>query len=841
MLDLAGSSRSGIRRRISALVMAAILFPQGAAAFAASNWASGSNGNFSDPTKWTAGVPGSADTAIFSLGAGVTYSVGFPGGTFIQPVNYATDRLLVGSNTVSIFNPFSITHPQLASYTVNNAATSDAGRGILIAVGSSDTAAVLNTSLVSLSCGAATIGDANLSNGTLNVSGGSFNVTGSSTTDDELIIGNHGTGALNITNGATVNVSGANGDSILGKNAGTGMATITGAGSTFNAGSTLYVGFNGTGTLNVSGGGQVNSGTGYVRVSGVGTATIDGAGSKWTNSGDLNVSATLNIINGGQVSNANGYLSDATANIVGAGSKWFQSGNLNIGQAGNASLYITDGAQVSDAAANVGIQSGFGLGTVAVEGAGSTWANSGMLNIGETAVGSLRITLGGQVTSAGGNIGHMAGSAGTVAVDGTGSAWINSGTINVGGAGGSLQITHGGRVTGIDGVIGAGTVTIDGSGSKWICTATLSVGDGALGTLSTLNIFAGAQMSNAGGQIGYAPHSLGSVTVDGVGSIWTNSGTLDIGGSGGNGMLNITGGGQVNSAGDAHMAIGNSSTGSVTVDGTGSTWSVGGNLIVNDTGSTETSPTLTVRNGGVISVGGTNGVELFFSTGTLKGNGTIAGNVFNGGVVAPGSAVGALHVNGNYTQATFGQLLIELAGTTPGTQYDQLLVSGTVALGGTLQVSLMNGFTPIIGNAFDILDWGSLGGAFATLQLPALGSPLVWDTSKLYITGVLAVSGPTVLGDFNRDGRVTAADIPAMLSALTDLNSYAVTNSLSPTQLASIGDFDNSGSVTNRDIQGLLDLVISQGGGTTDSVPEPSTLCLLIIGAGAMIVRRRRK
>ena len=440
-----------------------------------------------------------------------------------------------------------------------------------------------------------------------------------------------------------------------------------------------------------------------------------------------------------------------------------------------------------------------------------------MLNVGETGAGSMRITAGGQVTSAGGNIGHMAGAAGTVAVDGPGSAWINSGTMYVGGgAGGSLQITRGGQVTGVDGVIGAstgsnGNVTIDGSGSKWMCTANLIVGDSGLGTLT---VSGGAQMSNAGGQIGVSQYSLGSVTVDGVGSTWTNNGTLDIGGRGSNGILNIIGGGQVNSAGDARIAIGNPSMGSVTVDGAGSIWSVSGNLIVNDTGSFLTTSTLTVRNGGVVSVGGGLGVGLFL-TGTLKGNGTIAGNVFNGAVVAPGTAVGALHVNGNYSQSTFGQLLIELAGTTSGTQYDQLLVSGAVALSGTLQVSLMNGFTPIIGNTFDILDWGSLGGTFATLQLPTLGSPLAWDTSQLYITGVLVVSGPNVLGDFNRDGQVTAADIPAMLSALTDLNAYLSARSLSPAQLVVIGDFDNSGSVTNRDIQGLLDLVASQGGGAS--------------------------
>ncbi len=98
-----------------------------------------------------------------------------------------------------------------------------------------------------------------------------------------------------------------------------------------------------------------------------------------------------------------------------------------------------------------------------------------------------------------------------------------------------------------------------------------------------------------------------------------------------------------------------------------------------------------------------------------------------------------------------------------------------------------------------------------------------------------------VPGDFNGDGQVTGADIQAMLSALVDLNKYKSDYDLTSADLTAIGDFDNSGSVTNRDIQGLLDLVISLGGGSAAAVPEPSTLCLLIIGAGAMIVPRRHK
>ena len=56
-----------------------------------------------------------------------------------------------------------------------------------------------------------------------------------------------------------------------------------------------------------------------------------------------------------------------------------------------------------------------------------------------------------------------------------------------------------------------------------------------------------------------------------------------------------------------------------------------------------------------------------------------------------------------------------------------------------------------------------------------------------------------------------------------------------------LGDLNGDHAVNNRDIQGLLDLVISLGGGSAAAVPEPSTLCLLIIGAWAMIVRRRHE
>ena len=54
----------------------------------------------------------------------------------------------------------------------------------------------------------------------------------------------------------------------------------------------------------------------------------------------------------------------------------------------------------------------------------------------------------------------------------------------------------------------------------------------------TLNITGGGSVSNTNGYIGYNSGSTGMVTVDGTGSTWTNSGTLYVGNSGG-GTLNI--------------------------------------------------------------------------------------------------------------------------------------------------------------------------------------------------------------------------------------------------------------------------------------------------------------
>ena len=93
-----------------------------------------------------------------------------------------------------------------------------------------------------------------------------------------------------------------------------------------------------------------------------------------------------------------------------------------------------------------------------------------------------------------------------------------------------------------------------------------------------------------------------------------------------------------------------------------------------------------------------NGVSLGGSTltlngGTLSGVGTINASVVNAAEISPGASPGTITVNGNYTQTSAGVMKIELGGAPPGTQFDQLNVTGTASLDGALNVSLINGFS----------------------------------------------------------------------------------------------------------------------------------------------------
>jgi hypothetical protein len=102
-----------------------------------------------------------------------------------------------------------------------------------------------------------------------------------------------------------------------------------------------------------------------------------------------------------------------------------------------------------------------------------------------------------------------------------------------------------------------------------------------------------------------------------------------------------------------------------------------------------------------------------------------------------------------------------------------------------------------------------------------------------------------VPGDINRDGKVTVADISALMTALSDLSGYRSTHSgmSDPIQFMEVADVNNDTQVNNTDIQALISLVANNasggGGGQLTAVPEPGSIVLLGLGALAFAFRRR--
>lgn len=95
-----------------------------------------------------------------------------------------------------------------------------------------------------------------------------------------------------------------------------------------------------------------------------------------------------------------------------------------------------------------------------------------------------------------------------------------------------------------------------------------------------------------------------------------------------------------------------------------------------------------------------------------------------GSVVFPGTSPGKTDITGTFEQLSAGQLGIELAGTAPGSGYDQVAVSDTVKLGGTLTVALISGFVPSLGDSFALVTYGAREGRFAVVSVPALSGGL---------------------------------------------------------------------------------------------------------------------
>jgi hypothetical protein len=189
------------------------------------------------------------------------------------------------------------------------------------------------------------------------------------------------------------------------------------------------------------------------------------------------------------------------------------------------------------------------------------------------------------------------------------------------------------------------------------------------------------------------------------------------------------------------------------------------------THATPASRTLTVSGAGRVNINNNidlpvTGAVVTVSGGHVGGNGRINGRLTNnGGMVSPGLSVGTLTVDGNFQQNATGTLNIELGGTAAG-QYDRLAVVGGLngaILDGVLDVFLVNGFVPAVGNTFDVLTAaGGINNA-GVISLHSSDAPFFslavvgGTTLRLTVTDD-NFPPPGLAGDFNNDLSVDAAD-----------------------------------------------------------------------------------
>jgi T5SS/PEP-CTERM-associated repeat protein/autotransporter-associated beta strand protein len=286
---------------------------------------------------------------------------------------------------------------------------------------------------------------------------------------------------------------------------------------------------------------------------------------------------------------------------------------------------------------------------------------------------------------------------------------------------GTLTIQTGGTLNTSSGTVGnlpggLGTVTVTGAGSNWSNAAGVVVGGQGTGTLTIQD---GGTVTGGGGSVGQSAGSTGTVTVTGPGSSWSNglSGGLNIG-SFGTGSLTIANGGRVINITNFTANIGNGpgSQGTVLVTGAGSTWS--NNLGVN-IGNSGTG-TLTIADSGIVTgpiVVATNaGAIGTLNIGAGAGNPAAAPGTLTAPSLAFGAGTGTLNFNHTSTNYTFAPAISGngtvnlLAGTTILTA-NNIYTGTTNVSGGALIVngSIASSALTTVNSGAALLGSGTVG------------------------------------------------------------------------------------------------------------------------------------
>ena len=551
-------------------------------------------------------------------------------------------------------------------------------------------------------------------------------------------------------------------------------------------------------------GGLTNEGS--ISIASGRTLTANGAGlhndgTINLNGGTLAANSTANFNNIESIT-GHGLISASSVNFVNVGDIVVSGGDLAINS--NFSP-INDGTITVPN--NLELQL---TGTGNTQNAGLIVLNGGRI----TGPGGITNNIGGEIRGGSGVETTLNNVGGLIRATGTGTLTITSLTGNS--AGGELRIDDGATLNvqsafpssgtivlfGQNSTFGGGTVTNNGTLRGLGRVNNLIANSGTIrAEVGTLTLAAAGHTNTAAGRIEAGP---GTQVLYSQG-LATNSGLIALtGGAFDNNNIALANPGRIEGYGTLR-------TGGLTNTGT---ISVGGSLDV--LGPVTQNATVSTQSGTTVR---------FFGPVTGPGSYPGTGTVMFLNTFSPGASPAAVNFGGDVAFTGASSLIIELAGTSPGSQYDTLAVTGVAALAGGLDIDLLDSFVPAAGNVFQIINAaGGIAGSFANVSLPVL-SNANWQLRYAADAVVLQVA---LLGDYNFNGVVDAADYVV----------WRKTSGQIGFALAADGNANNQIDANDYNVwRANFGNTIGSGTGDTAglpssaTVPEPARFVLALFGA----------
>ena len=321
--------------------------------------------------------------------------------------------------------------------------------------------------------------------------------------------------------------------------------------------------------------------------------------------------------------------------------------------------YIALGRSVSSSGAT---------GNLYITGTGSTASVSQGILVGDGGYGFLAVLSGGQVTSGGSYAAGGAKSYGVtsqpgsanIVIDGVSSSWTISGNADFG-------------------ETGVATATVQNYGNLNI-SGTLTLGDQSTGS-GTLTVQADGTIQSGAATLGNQAGATGFANVGNINTLWTVDGDLTVGNSG-QGTLTLSNNGEVITTGDGILGSQTGSTGTATITDAGTEWQINGELKVGDKGD----GTMSVENGGLVSVAGNVAIADSGGTSTLTLDGNGSRLIASGtSVTIGGKGDGTLIVQ-NAADAVVAGAGVSLGEQSTGTGTLTVQGSNTVMSAGSLTI-----------------------------------------------------------------------------------------------------------------------------------------------------------